>query len=207
MRSHDELGQSSLLLLLALAAGIFFSVGLARLGAATIDSARAATAADSAALAGALDGRQQASTAARLNGAQLLAVTELGSEVSVLVSVNGANATSRARRVVTSSADRNGLSSEMLAAIARAEGLLGESLPIVSGYRSRASQQRLWEARFTNPYPVARPGSSSHETGNAIDIERAFVPRLRQIAAIAGLCHPLPIRDPIHFVLCLTPQK
>lgn len=31
-------------------------------------------------------------------------------------------------------------------------------------------QQALWDARATNPFPVARPGSSIHEQGNAADV-------------------------------------
>jgi D-alanyl-D-alanine carboxypeptidase len=46
----------------------------------------------------------------------------------------------------------------------------GEHFHITSGGRSYAEQQRLWDARGSNPYPVARPGTSRHETGNAADV-------------------------------------
>jgi hypothetical protein len=72
----------------------------------------------------------------------------------------------------------------------------------VSGYRSLAEQTALWERRGTNPFPVARPGTSMHERGLAIDVPRAFVPVLRRVAAQAGLCDPLPTTDPVHFELC-----
>ena len=90
----------------------------------------------------------------------------------------------------------------MLAALARAEQLLGRPITITSGFRSRAEQQRLWENRASNRYPVAPPGTSRHESGFAIDIPSALVPDLRRIGPTAGLCSPLPVSDPIHFELC-----
>jgi D-alanyl-D-alanine dipeptidase len=36
--------------------------------------------------------------------------------------------------------------------------------------RTLAEQQRLWDARGSNPYPVARPGTSRHESGRAADV-------------------------------------
>jgi hypothetical protein len=90
----------------------------------------------------------------------------------------------------------------MSAALARAEALLGEPVPITSGWRSPADQQRLWDQRAGNPYPVARPGTSRHEQGLAVDVPRAFVPRLRAVAHRVGLCFPLPTTDPVHFEIC-----
>lgn len=40
---------------------------------------------------------------------------------------------------------------------------------INSGVRSYEDQKRLYDNRGNNPYPVARPGTSAHEKGNAID--------------------------------------
>lgn len=64
---------------------------------------------------------------------------------------------------------------ERLAACIRAVGGEGQIVP-VSGWRSRAEQQSLWDdtlARegetFTRQY-VASPGCSEHETGLAIDL-------------------------------------
>ncbi|MBM3270614.1 MAG: M15 family metallopeptidase [Candidatus Sericytochromatia bacterium] len=44
----------------------------------------------------------------------------------------------------------------------------GVTLRVNSGYRSNAEQRRLWAAN-PNPALVARPGTSNHEKGNAID--------------------------------------
>lgn len=46
----------------------------------------------------------------------------------------------------------------------------GEHWTVTSGLRSTADQQRLWDARATNPFPVARPGTSVHESGRAADV-------------------------------------
>jgi hypothetical protein len=98
--------------------------------------------------------------------------------------------------------DVGALAPALRAAIARATALLGRSIPITSGYRSRVEQQWLYDHRATNPYPVARPGFSAHELGLAIDVPPAFVPTLLPVAAEAGLCHPYPVADPVHFELC-----
>jgi LAS superfamily LD-carboxypeptidase LdcB len=46
----------------------------------------------------------------------------------------------------------------------------GEHFHITSGLRTYAEQLRLWNSRGSNPFPVARPGSSRHETGRAADV-------------------------------------
>ena len=46
----------------------------------------------------------------------------------------------------------------------------GETFHITSGLRTHAEQQRLWDNRGSNPYPVARPGTSRHESGRAADV-------------------------------------
>jgi hypothetical protein len=46
----------------------------------------------------------------------------------------------------------------------------GESWKVTSGLRTVAEQQVLWDNRHTNPFPVARPGTSNHQDGNAADV-------------------------------------
>ena len=46
----------------------------------------------------------------------------------------------------------------------------GETWKINSGLRTHAEQQALWDARGSNPFPVARPGTSNHESGNSADV-------------------------------------
>jgi hypothetical protein len=182
------------------------------------DRARARTAADAAALAGAADGEPAARQVAKANGADLLAIEGAGDEVVVHVRVGDVEAYARARATrrpggggtgggtgdgaVGVGGRRAGLAPAMLAALARADGLLGHPVTVVSGLRTRSEQEALWEARATNPYPVARPGTSDHERGLAIDVPRSDVPELRRVAPAAGLCQPLPATDPVHFIVC-----
>ena len=47
----------------------------------------------------------------------------------------------------------------------------GKKVGVSSGWRSSEHQARLYANRGNNPYPVAKPGTSNHEKGLAIDIE------------------------------------
>ncbi|HEX5944710.1 MAG TPA: M15 family metallopeptidase, partial [Acidimicrobiales bacterium] len=165
---------------------------------------------DAAALAGAADGEDAARELAEENGGDLLDFERTGDEVRVQVRVGDVDAYARARATVravpgagaSGPGGRAGLAPAMLAALARADGLLGEPVPIVSGLRTRAQQQALWDRRHSNPYPVARPGTSDHERGLAVDVPRDAVADLVAVAGEAGLCQPLPDSDPVHFVVC-----
>jgi hypothetical protein len=191
-------------------------VSLVPVGRALGDRARARTAADAAALAGAVEGEQAASDLAADNGGELLEFERSGDEVVVRVRVGEADAFARARQAERrpgapdatdgtgppGGGDRAGLAPAMLAALARADGLLGRPVHVVSGLRTRAEQEALWARRHDNPYPVARPGTSDHERGLAVDVSRSAVADLAAVAGIAGLCRPLPDTDPVHFVVC-----
>lgn len=192
-------------------------VALVPAGRALAERAQARTVADAAALAGAAEGEQAAGDVAGANGGELLAFERDGDEVVVRVRVGDVDAYARARATrrpaprgadpgaaggLPRGGDRAGLAPAMLAALARADGMLGSPVRVVSGLRTRAEQEALWAGRGTNPYPVARPGSSDHERGLAIDVARADVTELLAVADDAGLCQPLPRTDPVHFVLC-----
>ncbi len=73
----------------------------------------------------------------------------------------------------------------------------GKPLPITSTVRSTQKQAELYANRANSPYPVARPGTSLHETGNAVDIDSS-VPEefLNQF----GLHRPVK-NDPVHVEL------
>jgi hypothetical protein len=180
---------------------------LGRIGGAATDRAGARNAADAAALAGAAAGRPAAVQLAEANGAVLLTYEEIGNDTRVRVRLGQAEATGRARR--TGDRDggqgtgaQKGLAPAMRAALARAEQLLGRAVPITSGYRSTEAQAALYANRAGNPYPVAAPGTSMHEKGLAIDVPADFVSTLLSVAPKAGLCHPYPVDDPIHFEVC-----
>lgn len=206
-------GQVTPLLAAGVALVAVMLLALAPMGRALSDRAQARTAADAAALAGAAAGEVAAKALAEANRGELLRYEEIGDDVVVKVEVGGVGAFSRARGVkpaplgasvmeVPGGGDRAGLARRMMAALARADGLLGEPVPVVSGLRSREQQEALWQRRHANPYPVARPGTSMHERGLAVDVPRGFVDRLLAVAAEVGLCQPLPRTDPVHFEVC-----
>ncbi|HEX2411432.1 MAG TPA: M15 family metallopeptidase [Solirubrobacteraceae bacterium] len=59
---------------------------------------------------------------------------------------------------------------ELLSRLDQLAAARGETWNVTSGLRTTAEQQRLWDNRHSNPYPVARPGTSRHEHGNAADV-------------------------------------
>ena len=59
---------------------------------------------------------------------------------------------------------------ELLARLERLAASRGETFEVTSGLRTTAEQQALWDRRASNPFPVARPGTSLHEHGNAADV-------------------------------------
>jgi hypothetical protein len=209
----DDRGQTTPIAAALVALVAVALVALVPAARALAERAQARTAADAAALAGAAEGEQAAGDVAAANGAELLTFEREGNEVVVRVRVGDVDAFARAhatRRAVPGAAaggsrhggDRAGLAPAMLAALARADGMLGQPVRVVSGLRTHAEQEALWDRRGANPYPVARPGTSDHERGQAIDVTRADVAEVLSVADAAGLCQPLPDTDPVHFVLC-----
>lgn len=91
-----ESGQALPLMALAVMLAVVAILALARVGVALDDSARARTAADAAALAGAVDGRKASAEMASRNGGELIEFVRRGDTVDVLVGVGGATAKSSA---------------------------------------------------------------------------------------------------------------
>lgn len=199
-RSRGDTGQ--VLPMVAAAIGIvalvIVVVGL--LGQRAVARAQARTAADAAALAAAVGGADVGRQIASANGADTVAISIEGEIAVADVTLSTMAARARAEELLLPGAD--GLAPAMIAAIKRAEDLLGQEIPIVSGFRTFEQQLALFEDRENNPLPVAVPGTSMHEVGLAIDVPSGFVPTLLTVAAEAGLCQVLPATDPIHFELC-----
>lgn len=178
---------------------------IALVGQRAVARAQARTAADAGALAAAVAGAEIGTQIAHANGADTADISVADHIAIASVTIDAGNggemsAQARAEEVILPGAD--GLAPGMIAAIARAEALLGTDIPIASGFRTNEQQQALWENRHNNPLPVAVPGTSMHELGLAIDVPSSFVPTLMTVASRAGLCRPLPITDPVHFILC-----
>lgn len=91
------------------------------------------------------------------------------------------------------------------AAIKEYEQVTGKHARITSGQRSREEQQRLYNeyiARGRTGMPVAPPGTSKHETGNAVDIDQISANEMAQLGILQkhGLTRPVA-NDPVHVEL------
>ncbi len=96
-RGTMDRGQAVPFMVLVLLTAMALLFSIARVAPLVDDAARARTAADSAALAGAAEGRDEAERQAGLNGGELVRFERSGSTVTVTVSVGAANATARAQ--------------------------------------------------------------------------------------------------------------
>ncbi len=73
----------------------------------------------------------------------------------------------------TASGDVHGLDNDAAYALSRAQQLAsqdGVKIQVTSGFRTYAEQSRLY-AELKGKSPVARPGTSAHESGEAIDVK------------------------------------
>jgi hypothetical protein len=125
-----ERGQAVPLLALVLLVAAAVLLVVTRLGIGATWRAQARTAADAAALAGAVDGEAAARRLAEANGTELVSFTERGDRVVVVVRRREAQARATAERVGGRGGD---LAPVMAAALARAEQVLGrpvEAMPI-----------------------------------------------------------------------------
>jgi len=92
-----------------------------------------------------------------------------------------------------------------LAAFKRAQRMAGGSIDVVQSYRSCAQQAQACLHICGNssgcPGRCARPGTSYHQLGAAIDVTQANLDTPGVIAALesAGWCQSEPRSDPGHF--------
>jgi hypothetical protein len=162
-----------LLALLVLAAGGAI-VLVGRIGATAVDRASARTAADAAALAGAAEGREAATSVAAADGGRVESYREQGVETEVRVAVGRATAVARARRESGGAGDpfdanSNGMAPALRAVWTRAGQLLGQAVPV---------------------YSVVR--SSSGQAGMAVIVSPDWATRLAVAGRQAGLCQVAP---------------
>ncbi len=186
--------------------------------------ARAQLAADAAALAAVAEsgpwGRNlpefEARRFAEANAGRLVdCLCEDGaSAVQVTVEVEGIVARARAVYEATAmlpdaqATARQGLAPAMADAVGRLITAAGGRVYIVSGWRSPSEQEVLWrEALHDYGSPeaaddwVARPGTSMHERGLAVDLDGDLDHALRLITQLRLPLHrPLP-HEPWHFEL------
>lgn len=91
-----------------------------------------------------------------------------------------------------------------LPAVAKSQGFQAR---VTSGYRSKAAQTKLYNRYLQGlqPYPVAKPGTSDHEKGKAIDVVSTDTPKLVALLTSAGLSWAGPT-DPVHFSMVGPPS-
>lgn len=208
---------------LTLLLGLALGSGAAEVGTAAATRAQAQAAADAAALAAVAEsspsgeGRpaEAAADYAERNGARLVkCYCEPGATaMQVLVSVDGVLADARAVMdpallAPASVGSTDGLHPDLATAVDR---LVTESfgrVRVVSGFRSPERQRQLW-AEALRKYGraeaaddwVARPGSSMHERGLAVDLGGDLAEAVRLIDELDLPLHrPLP-HEPWHFEL------
>jgi hypothetical protein len=99
-------GQTLPLMLVVVALALVGVMVVSGLAGAADDAARARTAADAAALAGAAEGGDAARRMAEANGAELLEFVRAGSVVEVLVRVDSATARARAEAILVVDSQR-----------------------------------------------------------------------------------------------------
>lgn len=102
------------------------------------------------------------------------------------------------------------LDSDLLGALREAADSAAEDgvrIELTSGWRSRAEQERLYQQAVETYGPeeaarrVARPGTSAHETGDAVDIgDTDAAAWLSRNGAVHGLCQTYA-NEPWHFEL------
>lgn len=96
------------------------------------------------------------------------------------------------------------LQSAVLRAAMEYRATTGKKLKINSGLRTRDEQQVLYDAylkRGRTGLPAARPGTSRHERGIAVDIQEGRDSAVRDLLAKYGLYRAAGDSDPIHYEL------
>lgn len=92
-----ERGQATPLMAAVVVLAGLVALAVVHMGGEAVDAARARTAADAAALAGAAEGRQGAAAVAEANGGRLVGYREVGTDVVVVVRVGAVESRARAR--------------------------------------------------------------------------------------------------------------
>lgn len=194
------------------------------LASATALRARAQLAADAAALAAVAEsgpygqglGPEQAERYARLNGARVLECVcqDAATAVQVKVAIEDVIAEARAvfdptalapARIVGTVA---GLHPTLGAAVQRLTVAARGAVHVISGYRSPAHQRALWShalerhgsAERADDW-VARPGTSMHELGFAVDLGGDVELAARLVADLDLPLHRPLANEPWHFEL------
>jgi hypothetical protein len=197
---------------------------LSHIGALSAVAGRAQIAADAAALAavaesapyGSSDPAAAARSYASANGAELIecvcgpgaAMARVKVEVDGVVAAAGAVLDADALAPASLAVDGRGLHPALAAAVARLVKESSGAVRMVSGRRSLEEQTALWNEalrRYGSPEAaddwVARPGTSAHERGVAVDLGGDLVLADRLIDELGLPLHRPLEHEPWHFEL------
>lgn len=91
-----------------------------------------------------------------------------------------------------------------LPSVAKAAGFQAR---VTSAYRTKAAQTKLYNRWLAGlqQYPVAKPGTSDHEKGLALDVVSTDTTKLVSLLTAVGLTWAGP-SDPVHFALIKPPR-
>ena len=198
--------------------------GISLVGEASALDTRAQNAADAAALAAVAESVPEAATQphvqamrfARLNGARLLECICRTGSTAVQVRVAVGDVVARARAVMDPSllgpldvfGSIGPLDPRMGTAVTTLLQAARGSLYVTSGFRLRHEQERLWSdalatygsAEQADDW-VARPGSSMHEQGLAVDLGGDLLLARRLVSELRLPLHQPLAHEPWHFEL------
>jgi hypothetical protein len=94
-----------------------------------------------------------------------------------------------------------GLAQALTMAAAEYNQITGKTVDVTSAVRDSAKQAELYQAYVEgrSKFPAARPGTSKHERGLAVDIAQATADEMDRMGLLSkyGLSRPVP-NDPVH---------
>ena len=209
------------LLLTTLVATVAVAIGSANVASASAERLRAQTAADAAALAAVAtsvpgrvgDPEALAARFAQLNAAKLVYCWCIAGDTAmqVRVEIDGMVATARAvfdPELLKPANVAFGLHPQLAAALHELLRHTDGRVAVTSGWRSTAEQRGLWNdalARYGSPEAaddwVARPGTSAHERGLAIDLAGDLDLAVEVIERLGLPLARTLVHEPWHFEL------
>jgi hypothetical protein len=130
--------------------------------------------------------------------------TEPISDVSKLLTFAGKSGTLETFKALDS-----GLQKAVISAAAEYNKSTGQKIQVNSAKRDSADQKRLWDESVKAERPgigpsgmeIARPGTSKHEKGAAIDIQQWRDPTAVGLMNKYGMKQTRGFKDPVHFEL------
>lgn len=131
------------------------------------------------------------------------AVNRAGNELDMRNNMPLSNHRTSGGECTSSRIWHQGLNNNLVAAIQRAELHLGRDVPMVTALRTYEEQTCLYNKYVGTSQPVAAPGTSNHNRGLAVDVDRSWISTANNRAVLRQykLCETVA-NDPGHVELC-----